>query len=194
MSGSENIAVVESYLNGLASKDLSPVPFAPDITFDGPLMPKLVGREKIVGFLTSIFPFINGIEIKDGDYVATVFDMETANGVDLSISVKSFAASPENGLPSRSVAATSRWIRPSGGAFACILTGSDDTVALNCNLRSFKLTISTGHTNDGQKAKEETRQNSSLRSQSLTSLGLAPSGQRSRIPWHQGDRVVEDRY
>ena len=86
MSRSENIAVVESYLNGLASKDLSSVPFSPDITFEGPLMPKLAGREKIVGFLTSILPFINGIEIKqhivDGDYVATVFDMETANGVD----------------------------------------------------------------------------------------------------------------
>jgi hypothetical protein len=49
-------------------------------------MPKLTGRETIVGFLTSIFPLIKGIEIKqhiaDGDYVATVFDMETVNGVD----------------------------------------------------------------------------------------------------------------
>jgi hypothetical protein len=49
-------------------------------------MPKLAGREMVVGFLTSIFPFIKGIEIKqhivDGDYVATVFDMETVNGVD----------------------------------------------------------------------------------------------------------------
>ena len=86
MSRSENIAVVESYLNGLASKDLSSVPFASGITFEGPLMPKLTGREMIVGFLTSILPLIKGIEIKqhivDGDYVATVFDMETANGVD----------------------------------------------------------------------------------------------------------------
>jgi SnoaL-like domain len=86
MSRSENIAVVESYLNGLASKDLSSVPLAPGITFEGPLMPKLAGRETIVGFLTSIFPFIKGIEVKqhivDGDYVATVFDMETVNGVD----------------------------------------------------------------------------------------------------------------
>jgi hypothetical protein len=49
-------------------------------------MPKLAGRETILGFLTNIFPFIKGIEIKqhlvDGDYVATVFDMETVNGVD----------------------------------------------------------------------------------------------------------------
>jgi hypothetical protein len=62
------------------------VPFAAGITFEGPLMPKLSGRETIVGFLISIFPFIKGIEIKqhlvDGDYVATVFDMETVNGVD----------------------------------------------------------------------------------------------------------------
>ena len=86
MSRSENIGVVESYLNGLARKDLSSVPFAPGITFEGPLMPKLAGRETIVGFLTSILPLIRGIEIKqhlvDGDYVATVFDMETTNGVD----------------------------------------------------------------------------------------------------------------
>jgi hypothetical protein len=86
MPRSENIAVVESYLNGLAGKDLSSVPFAPGITFEGPLMPKLAGRETIVAFLTSIFPFIKGIEIKqhlaDGDYVATVFDMETVIGVD----------------------------------------------------------------------------------------------------------------
>ena len=91
MSRSENIAVVESYLNGLASKDLSSVPFAPGITFEGPLMPKLAGRETRVGFLTSIFPFIKGIEIKqhivDGDYVATVFEMETVNVVDLCLVV-----------------------------------------------------------------------------------------------------------
>jgi hypothetical protein len=86
MSRSEHVAVVESYLHGLASKDLSSVPFAPGITFEGPLMPKLSGRETIVGFLTSILPFIRGIEIKqhivEGDYVVTVFDMETVNGVD----------------------------------------------------------------------------------------------------------------
>lgn len=86
MSRSVNIAVVETYLNALVSKDLSAVPFAPGITFEGPLMPKLAGRETIVGFLTSILPFIKGIEVKqhivDGDYVATVFDMETDNGVD----------------------------------------------------------------------------------------------------------------
>ena len=49
-------------------------------------MPKLTGRETIVGFLKSILPLIKDIQIKqhivDGNYVATVFDMETVNGVD----------------------------------------------------------------------------------------------------------------
>ncbi len=86
MQRSENIAVVESYLKGLASKDLTSVRFADGVTMEGPLMPKLAGRETIVGVLGSIVPLIQGIEIKqhiaDGEYVATVFDMETVNGVD----------------------------------------------------------------------------------------------------------------
>ena len=49
-------------------------------------MPRLASRDMVVGFLTSILPFIKAIEIKqhivEGDYVATVFDMETVNGVD----------------------------------------------------------------------------------------------------------------
>ena len=86
MSRDEAIAIVESYLNGLAKKDLSDVPFAADITFEGPLVPRLVGRETVKGFLTSILPFIKRIEIKqhlvDGEFVATQFDMETLNGTD----------------------------------------------------------------------------------------------------------------
>lgn len=36
MSRDEIVSVVEAYLNGLAKKDLSSVPFAADITFEGP--------------------------------------------------------------------------------------------------------------------------------------------------------------
>jgi hypothetical protein len=86
MHRSENVAVVESYLHGLANRNLSSIPFAADATFEGPLMPKLAGRETIMGFLRTILPLIKGIEIKqhvaEGDYVATVFDMETVNGLD----------------------------------------------------------------------------------------------------------------
>jgi len=86
MSRDEVIALVEAYLNGLAKKDLSGVPFASDITFEGPRVPKLIGRQSVVGFLTSIMPLVNRIQIKqhlvDGEFVATMFDMETVHGTD----------------------------------------------------------------------------------------------------------------
>ena len=78
--------MVEAYLNGLARKDVSKVPFATDITFEGPRVPPLAGREVVVGFLKMILPAVKDIQIKqhivEGDYVATVFDMETTDGTD----------------------------------------------------------------------------------------------------------------
>ena len=86
MSRDEIIAIAEAYLNGLAKKDLSNVPFAADITFEGPRVPKLIGRQSVVGFLTSIMPLLKRIQIKqhlvDGEFVATMLDMETVNGTD----------------------------------------------------------------------------------------------------------------
>ena len=86
MSREQKVAVVEAYLNRFATKDLSTVPLAEDATFEGPLVPKLAGRQTIKGFLASILPMVRGIQVRqhivEGDYVATVFDMETARGVD----------------------------------------------------------------------------------------------------------------
>jgi hypothetical protein len=86
MSREEKIAAVEAYLDSFVTKDLSKVSFAEDVTFEGPRMPKLTGRQTILGFLTSILPMVTGIKLKqhlvEGDYVATLFDMETVNGVD----------------------------------------------------------------------------------------------------------------
>ena len=86
MTREEKVAVVEAYLKGLVSKDISKVPFATDITFEGPRVPPLAGREAVVGFLKMILPAIKDIQVKqhivEGDYVATVFDMETTDGTD----------------------------------------------------------------------------------------------------------------
>ena len=86
MSREQKVAAVEAYLNCFVTKNLSQVPFAEDVTFEGPRMPKLTGRQTVVGFLASIMPSVKGIQVKqhivEGDYVATVFDMETVNGVD----------------------------------------------------------------------------------------------------------------
>src|SRR5215471_7742219 len=86
MSRDEAIVVVEAYLNGLAKKDLSDVPFAADVTFEGPRVPRLIGRQSVVGFLTSVMPLVRRIQIQqhlvEGEFVATMFDMETVNGKD----------------------------------------------------------------------------------------------------------------
>src|SRR4051794_22450116 len=86
MSREQKIAVVEAYLDCFVTKDVSQVPFAEDVTFEGPRMPKLTGRQTIIGFLASIIPAVKGIQVRqhivEGDYVGTVFDMETVNGVD----------------------------------------------------------------------------------------------------------------
>jgi predicted ester cyclase len=86
MSREQKVAVVEAYLDCFRTKDLSKVSFAEDVTFEGPRMPKLTGRATILGFLTQILPEVKGIQLKqhivEGDYVATIFDMETVNGVD----------------------------------------------------------------------------------------------------------------
>ena len=50
----EKVAVVGAYLKGLGTKDISKVPFATDITFEGPRVPPLAGREVVVGFLKMI--------------------------------------------------------------------------------------------------------------------------------------------
>ncbi|SDF88777.1 nuclear transport factor 2 family protein [Terriglobus roseus] len=85
-SREQMIAVVEEYLNCFSTKDTSKIAFADDVTFEGPRMPKLQGRQMVLGFLSSILPMVKGIELKqhivEGDYVATLFDMETIAGVD----------------------------------------------------------------------------------------------------------------
>jgi hypothetical protein len=82
----KKIAVVEAYLECFRTKDPSAVPFAEDVTFEGPLMPRLTDRQSVLGFLRAILPLVKSVNVKqhivEGDYVATVFDMETFNGVD----------------------------------------------------------------------------------------------------------------
>jgi hypothetical protein len=86
MSREQKIAAVEAYLNCFVTKDLSKVSFDEDVTFEGPRMPKLTGRPTTLGFLTHILPMVKAVQLKqhivEGDYVATMFDMETVNGVD----------------------------------------------------------------------------------------------------------------
>jgi predicted ester cyclase len=81
----ERVRIVESYLDGLRNKDLSKVAFASDVTFEGPLSPKLTGDRAVVEFLTGLFPAIKDVRVKqhivEGEYVATIFEFDTTFGV-----------------------------------------------------------------------------------------------------------------
>ena len=82
----QKVAAVEAYLECFKTKDLSKVPLAENVTFEGPLVGTLTGRHTVADFLQSILPMVKGVRVKqhivEGDYVATVFDMETVKGVD----------------------------------------------------------------------------------------------------------------
>ena len=79
----QNVEAVESYLNGLKQKDLSKVPFAPDVIFEGPLSPdKLDGRQSLIEFLSGILPIVKDVRIKrriaDGEHVCVLWELETS--------------------------------------------------------------------------------------------------------------------
>jgi hypothetical protein len=75
---------VERYLNGLAAKDLSNVPFAGDVSFESPLSPKLNGVKAVTEFLHGVFPVLQGVTLKrfvvEAPYVVGVFDLQTKFG------------------------------------------------------------------------------------------------------------------
>ena len=77
-----NIEAAESYLDGLKRADLSEVPFAPDVIFQGPLSPdKLHGAKSVIEFLSGVFPIIKDIRVNhciaDGEHVCVQWDLET---------------------------------------------------------------------------------------------------------------------
>ena len=80
-----NVKIVESYIHGLRDNDLSRIPFAPDVVFEEPLTPTLVGAEAVLAYLPNVLPLVKGVRIKrhitQGEYVATLWEVETPMGV-----------------------------------------------------------------------------------------------------------------
>jgi len=52
---------VAVYLQALRSRDLDSVPFAPSVTFDGPLAPRLIGVRAVLGFLGALLSVIHDV-------------------------------------------------------------------------------------------------------------------------------------
>lgn len=80
-----NIEAVEGYLDAIRSKDLTRAPIAPEIFFADPLVGELTGEDAWRGFVGQLLPAINGVRVirhvADGDYVATLWEADTAWGL-----------------------------------------------------------------------------------------------------------------
>jgi catechol 2,3-dioxygenase-like lactoylglutathione lyase family enzyme len=85
MAPNDAVSAVDAYLAGLSRKDLSAVPFAPDVTFESPLSPAITGAASVRALLEGMFPAIKGVRvlqhITQGEHVATRFDLDTTFGV-----------------------------------------------------------------------------------------------------------------
>ena len=79
------VEAVEGYLRALNEKDLSLAPLAPEVTFEGPLSPKLYGEKAVREFLSGLLPGIVDLRVQqhisEGEYVATRFEIHTPNAV-----------------------------------------------------------------------------------------------------------------
>ncbi len=83
MSRDEKVALVESFLNCMASGELDRLPVAPELTVESPLTPKLSG-EAAMEYVKAVAAGTKGIQvlqhIVEGDHVATLSENETLNG------------------------------------------------------------------------------------------------------------------
>jgi len=78
-------AAADVYLRAFLSGDLGSVPFAPSVTFDSPLTPRLIGIQAVLGFLgglRSVFREVRPLRlVACGGCVAVRVDLQTAEGI-----------------------------------------------------------------------------------------------------------------
>ncbi len=83
MSREEKVALVESFLNCMASGEVERLPIAPDLTVESPLTSKLSG-EAAMEYVKAVAEGTKSIQvvqhIVEGDHVATLSENETING------------------------------------------------------------------------------------------------------------------
>lgn len=83
MSRTDKIAVVESFLNCLVSKDLAQLPVEPDLTVESPFIAR-VGGGAAMKYVKRVADSVTAIRVKqhvvEGDFVATLFEEDTVNG------------------------------------------------------------------------------------------------------------------
>jgi hypothetical protein len=83
MSRDETVAVVESFLDCIARKQLDRLPIHPDLAVESPLTARLSGPAAMK-YLNAVAASVSAIRvfqhIVEGEHVATLFEEETVNG------------------------------------------------------------------------------------------------------------------
>lgn len=83
MSREEKVAVIESFLNCLATKELDRMPIDPELTVESPLMPKVSGQAARK-YVKAVAAAVKSIQVRqhivEGEHVATFLEEETIHG------------------------------------------------------------------------------------------------------------------
>ena len=78
------IRAAEAHLNGIGARDVSAVPYHPDVIVETPLGPPTRGAAAVRAAIATVLPLVKGIHIVrhmvDGEWCATVFDFEYTFG------------------------------------------------------------------------------------------------------------------
>jgi hypothetical protein len=81
-----HVAIAETYLEAIRSKDPAKALLAPDVTLQFPLTArKVAGRENVIDHISALFPGIDDVKIErhltGGEYVATLWEAHSVWGV-----------------------------------------------------------------------------------------------------------------
>jgi hypothetical protein len=84
MPEEDTVRAAEAHLNGITAKDVTAVPYHPDVIIETPLGPPIKGADAARQAVASVFPAVKEIRIvrhiADGDWCATLFDFEYVFG------------------------------------------------------------------------------------------------------------------
>src|SRR5690349_14548743 len=78
------IRAAEAHLYGIGNKDVSAVPYHPEVVVETPLGTAVTGADLVRKSIAGVFPLVKSIRIVrhivDGDWCATLFDFEYTFG------------------------------------------------------------------------------------------------------------------
>ncbi len=80
----DTVRAAEAHLNGITAKNVTAVPYDPDVVIETPLGPPVKGVDAVRQVVASVFPAVKQIRIirhiADGEWCATLFDFEYVFG------------------------------------------------------------------------------------------------------------------